>query len=312
MFLVPLLISMVVVSLFPGIYDSLGGTTQAAFSTEGTNAVIGFLVFAAGTTIDFKQIASLMKRHLPLIVFKLAWSAILITIFYFIFGIEGIAGISLLTFTCVIFSLNPAIALAIHKDYGDQQFGGVYGLYGMFGLSFTPLILLSFLTADGGSGGIDWMPIISIFLPLIVGMILGNIDKNFASYFSPIVGLLLPFLGWNLGAGMNLGDAFQSGLAGLLMAVVFLVLMLPIVLFDRYITKNNAGIDGIAIYNVAGISAANPAIVAAAMPVFANDVTSATAIVMMCVIITSIFSPIFAQKVFMKEYGARNVAELEG
>ncbi|KAA9298554.1 MULTISPECIES: 2-keto-3-deoxygluconate permease [Aerococcus] len=309
-FLVPMIISMLLISFFPGMYDVFGGTTQAAFQ-QGTSVVIGFLVFAAGTTLDFKKIGPLLKRHLPMVVFKLVLSTLYILTFYWLFGVEGILGVNLLTFACVMYSLNPAVALAIHSEYGDQQFGAVYGIYGILGMSFTPLILLSLLTASGGGAGIDWNPIISIFIPLIVGALLGNIDPDFADFFSPLIGKLLPFLGWNLGVGMNLMDAISSGLSGLLMAVIFMALMFPLILFDKYVTKVNDGVDGVAIWNVAGMSVANPAIIGAALPaVFATQVTSATAIVMMVCIITSLASPALAQKLSKESESERLEREL--
>ncbi|MCY3035554.1 MULTISPECIES: 2-keto-3-deoxygluconate permease [Aerococcus] len=310
-FLVPMIISMLLISFFPGMYDVFGGTTQAAFQ-NGTSVVIGFLVFAAGTTLDFEKIGPLLKRHLPMVVFKLILSTLYILAFYWLFGLEGIWGINLLTFACVIYSLNPAVALAIHSEYGDQQFGAVYGIYGILGMSFTPLILLSVLTASGsGSAGMDWNPIISIFIPLIVGAVLGNLDPDFADFFSPLIGKLLPFLGWNLGVGMNLMDAISSGLSGVLMAVLFMVLMLPLILFDKYVAKVNDGVDGVAIMNVGGVSVANPAIIGAALPAaFANQVTSATAIVMMVCIITSLVSPALAQKLSKESEDERLEREL--
>lgn len=305
MFLIPMVVSLLLVSIFPNMYDAIGGTTQQAFQM-GTNVVIGLLVFCAGTSLDLKQVGPLLKRHLPMFIFKLAISTVYILVYYWLFGLDGIFGINLLAFACVIYSLNPAVALAIHSNYGDKQFGAMYGIMGLIGLPFMPLILLSILTADGGAAGIDWMPILSIFIPLLVGIVLGNLDKDFTEFFVPMVGGLLPFLGWNLGAAMNIQSAIASGLPGLLMAVIFMVLMFPVIPFDRYVTKQNAGIDGAAIWNVAGMSVANPASVAAALPmVFADQSTSATAIVMMVCIITSIISPIVAQKLYTKEYGAK-------
>ncbi|MGX7107027.1 2-keto-3-deoxygluconate permease [Hutsoniella sourekii] len=308
-FLVPMVVSMLLISFFPNMYEVFGGTTQIAFQ-NGTSAVIGFLVFAAGTSLDIRQVGPLLKRHLPMILFKLVLSTVIIVAFYYLFGVDGVAGINLLAFACVIYSLNPAVALAIHNDYGDQQFGAVYGIFGILGLSFTPLILLSVLTSDGGLGGIDWDPVISIFIPLLVGIALGNIDTDFKEFFTPLVGKLLPFLGWNLGAGMNLMDAVKSGLPGIMMALIFMVLMLPLIPFDKFVTKNNAGVDGAAIWNVAGVSVANPAIVGAALPgLFQEQVTSGTAIVMMVCIITSVISPIVAQRLFQSAYGKNNLHE---
>lgn len=301
MFLVPMVVSMVLISIFPNMYDRFGGTSQASFQM-GTPVVIGLLVFAAGTSLDLKQIVPLLKRHLPMILFKLFWSSLLIYFYYLAFGSQGIFGISLLSFACVIYSLNPAVALAIHSSYGDQRFGAVYGIFGILGMSFTPLILLSLLTADGGAGGIDWNPIISIFIPLIVGMSLGNLDPDFADFFTPMIGRLLPFLGWNLGAGMRIQDALASGGSGLLMTLAFFILMLPLIFFDRYVTKQNAGIDGAAIWNVAGMSVANPALIGLTLPeTFGDDVVAATAIVMMVCIASSLLSPLVAQKLYQRK-----------
>ncbi len=296
MFLVPMIVSMLLISFFPNMYSAVGGTLAELFD-HGTGVIIGLLVFAAGTTIEIKNLVPLLKRHLPMILFKTLWSALLLVLFYFIFGMDGFFGINILAFACVIFSLNPAVAFAIHSEYGDQKFGGVYGLYGIMGMQFAPMIILSLLTSGGDLGAIEWMPIVSVFLPLILGLILGNLDPAFGKFFTPLMGTLLPFLGWNLGTDMNIFSAIGSGASGLIMSILFLVLMLPLLLMDKYVFKKNNGVDGAAIYNVAGMSIGNPAAIAAAFPLlFKSQETSAMAIVAMACIITSIVSPIVAQK----------------
>ncbi|MGI6509833.1 MAG: 2-keto-3-deoxygluconate permease [Erysipelotrichaceae bacterium] len=296
MFLVPMIVSMLLISFFPNMYSAVGGTMAELFD-HGTGVIIGLLVFAAGTTIEIKSLVPLLKRHLPMILFKTLWSALLLVIFFKVFGMEGFLGINILAFGCVIFSLNPAVAFAIHSEYGDKNFGGVYGLYGIMGMQFAPMIVLSLLTSGGDLKAIEWMPIISVFLPLILGLILGNLDPAFGEFFSPLMGKLLPFLGWNLGTDMNLFSAIDSGAAGIIMSILFMVLMLPLILMDKYVFKKNNGVDGAAIWNVAGMSIGNPAAIAMAFPLlFGNQVESAMAIVAMACIITSILSPLIAQK----------------
>lgn len=310
-FLVPMIVSMLLITFFPNMY-SIGGTTEVLFS-QATSVIIGLLVFAAGTTLDVKTIGPLLKRHLPMIIFKLLWSSLLVVIYYKLFGMEGTLGVSFLAFTCVVFSLNPAVAMAIHQSYGDQQFGAVYGIFGVLGMAFGPMIAISLLTSGGSGASLDWSPIISVFIPLIAGAVLGNIDKDFTDLFSPLIGKLLPFLGWNLGAGMNLKDAVSSGVSGVVATVMFMVLMSVLIPFDKYVTKNNKGVDGAALWNVAGMSVSNPAFINAAMPgIFTQqDVTQSTAIVMMVCVITSIVSPIVAQKLFKKGYGVDTVHDLQ-
>lgn len=300
-FLLPMILSMLLISFFPNMYSKIGSITEDTFS-KSLNAMVGILVFSAGTTLDLKQVGPLLKRHVPLMLFKLVISTLYIIGFYYLFGSDGILGINLLAFATVIYSLNPAVALAIHSDYGDKDFPVVYGIYGIFCMSFTPLLLLSFFGISGASGGFNWTPVISIFIPLILGVILGNIDSDFSKLFSPLISGILPFLGWNLGVGMNLGDAIKSGIPGIVMAIIFAIFMLPLVFFDKKISPKDNGIYGAAIWNVAGMSVANPAIIATALGgVYLEQTTSATAIVMMVCIITSILSPILAKKLYDKK-----------
>ena len=52
---------------------------------------------------------------------------------------------------------------------------------------------------------------------------------------------------------MNIQSAIASGLPGILMAGIFMVLLLPLIPFDRYIMKQNAGVDGAAIWYVSSL-----------------------------------------------------------
>ena len=75
-----------------------------------------------------------------------------------------------------------------------------------------------------------------------------------------------------------------------IVTVIFLV-MLPLILMDKFVFKKNNGVDGVAIWN-AGMSIGNPAAIALAFPaLFGDQVQSATAIVaMVCIIIHLISS----------------------
>ena len=161
-------------------YDAISSTTQQTFQM-GTNVVIGLLVFQLDKFRFKNKLCSLLKRHLPMILFKLVISTIYILVFYWLFGLDGILALTYWLCLCDLF-FKPSHALAIHSSYGDKQFGAVYGIMGLIAMPFAPLILLSILTADGGAAGIDWQPIISIFVPLVAGTILGNLDKDFTDF----------------------------------------------------------------------------------------------------------------------------------
>lgn len=58
-----------------------------------------------------------------------------------------------------------------------------------------PVFIYSLSYADG----CEWMLLVSTLIPVILGIILGNIDQEFNKSFGPGVTALLLLLGWNIG-----------------------------------------------------------------------------------------------------------------
>lgn len=298
-FLVPMVVSMVIYSFFPNLFD-MGGPTEAFFSNSGTNYIVGLLVFASGTTVDLKKIGHLMKHQGALVVIKMFISIIFGVIFLLLFGLEGVWGISGLGFLAVILSINPAVHLALTEMYGDKDDASIYPFAVIPALPALPMIMLS-AYISGGFGGIEWTPIISIFLPLVIGIILGNLDPEFGKVFGPVMPAALMLLGWLLGQGMDMFEAIRSGLSGIIVTIIFMVLSMPLMYFiDKKVLKYD-GLAGVSIATVAGMSTAVPATVGTALPAVAGDVTSATAQVLMAAIITSILAPIIVNKLHQKK-----------
>ena len=298
-FIVPMVVSMVIYSFFPSLFN-IGGPTEAFFSNSGTNYIVGLLVFASGTTVDLKKLGHLMKHQGALVLIKMFISIIFGTIFLLVFGLDGVWGISGLGFLAVILSINPAVHLALTEMYGDKDDASIYPFAVIPALPALPMIMLS-AYISGGFSGIEWTPIISIFLPLVIGIILGNLDPEFGKVFGPVMPAALMLLGWLLGQGMDMFEAIRSGISGIIVTIIFMVLSMPLMYFiDKKILKYD-GLAGVSIATVAGMSTAVPATVGAAIPAVAGDVTSATAQVLMAAIITSILAPIIVDKLYQKK-----------
>lgn len=73
---------------------------------------------------------------------------------------------------------------------------------------------------------INFMPLMSILFPLLIGIIIGNLDKDLAKYLSSGMNYIIFFLGWTVGAGINLLDALKSGLPGILMVLLYYLISL--------------------------------------------------------------------------------------
>ncbi len=297
-FIVPLVISMILFTLFPNLFR-IGGITESFLSANGSSFVIGMLCFASGSTIKLSDLKKLLKFQGSLILSKVIPSLILSFGFLYAFGLDGILGISGLAFVATIISTNPAVYVAILNGFGREHEAGIYPFAGVIALPILPLIVMS-VYGSGGLTGVNWWPVVSVFVPLILGMILGNIDPSFSVIFAKCMPALLMLLGWTLGQGMNFIEAIKSGVPGLIMTIFFLIVTLPFALFFERKVLKGAGYSAIGLSTIAGVSTSTPAAVAAAIPELQPYVTSATAILLTGVMITSILSPFLAGRLAKK------------
>lgn len=296
-FLVPMLLSALVYTIWPSLFSSIGGVTEAFLGGSGTNFIIGLICFCSGIGINVNTLGKLFKRHGVLLLVKLVLCIALGLGFIALFGQSGIWGISALAFIVAICSMNPALYVSIVSDFGDEVDKAAIGLVGLFGIPAVPMLIY----AISGQGKIEWMPIISTILPLILGMILGNLDKDFSKIFGAGISVLLPILGWNIGQSMNLIEGLQSGIYGVILVVLFYILMSPLVLVDKKVLKND-GIAALSMNSVAGVSASFPAIVAQSNPDLAPYVTSATTQIVTVAIITILITPMLTRMLHKRTY----------
>ena len=64
---------------------------------------------------------------------------------------------------------------------------------------------------------IPMMSLVAVIVPMILGMIIGNVDKSMMKFFAPMADILIPFVGLTLGAGINLKDVVKGGPQGILL-----------------------------------------------------------------------------------------------
>lgn len=285
-FLVPMLLSAVFYTFWPDLFQ-IGGLTEHIFGGAGTNGIIGAILFCSGVGIDLSKISYALKRQGILLLIKFVIGVSLSLLFISFFGQSGILGISALAFTITICSINPAVYLSLMQQYGNEQDVAVYGVTGLFSIAAVPMIVYGF--ASGG--GMDWMPVISTLIPMAAGIILGNLDPQFRTFFMPALPGLTFLMGWNLGYGLNLVEALKAGGGGIVLAVLFYIISVPYLLTDRFVLKND-GTVGATFMTVAGLSVSTAGILGAIYPdVLGPYVTAAASQVLLVVVITSVITP---------------------
>ena len=254
---VPMFFACIINTFMPNLLQ-IGPMTSAITSKEGLNALIDVTLVAVGSQLTFKRLRLALHRGLVLLISKILTGLILGFIFFRLFGRDGILGISALAFIAAISNQNNSIFIGLISDFGDEYDVASAAITAIISVPIFTFLILSVL----GVADISPNSILDLALPIIVGIVLGNIDKNFCEFLAGTQKFTLPFLGFAIGAGINIMDIFKGGLAGVILSLLTLgasfIISVPA---DIYINKR-PGWAGIANYTAAGNSVIVPALVA--------------------------------------------------
>lgn len=199
-----------------------------------------------------------------------------------------LAGLSTLALVSAMDMTNGGLYASLMNQYGSKEESGAFVL---MSVESGPLMTMVIL---GSAGLASFEPhhFVGAVLPFLVGFALGNLDHDLREFFSRAVQTLIPFFGFALGNTINLGVILDTGLLGIALGVlVIIVTGIPLIFADRLIGGGN-GTAGLAASSTAGAAVANPVIIAQMNPAFAKIAPAATALVATSVIVTSILVPI--------------------
>ena len=112
---------------------------------------------------------------------------------------------------------------------------------------------------EAGFGEAQVMQIISLIIPFILGMVLGNMDMDIRKVFAGGNAIILPFLGFEFGSTINLIDAAKMLPQGLLMSIIyFIIVITPSYIFERTVL-HRPGYASVASGSLAGVALVSPA-----------------------------------------------------
>ena len=135
------------------------------------------------------------------------------------------------------------------------------------------------------------LQIVSLLIPFVLGMILGNLDEDIRKVFAGGNAIILPFLGFEFGSTINLFDAFKMLPQGLLLSVLyFIIVITPSYIFERRVL-HRPGYASVASASLAGVALAIPSMAAQANTALEQYTTSAVAILAFVLAVTNILCP---------------------
>ncbi|MEA1063620.1 2-keto-3-deoxygluconate permease [Apirhabdus apintestini] len=302
MMIVPLVLGALINTFAPEALQ-VGGFTTALFK-NGAPALLGAFLLCMGAGIHIKAAPKslLIGGGITLTKFVVAVA------FGFIvekaFGANGIWGLSSVAIIAAMSNTNGGLYAALAGEFGQQNEVGATPL---MSLSDGPILTMIAL-GSAGMANIPIMSIVVVIIPMLIGMLLGNLDAQMRDFLSKGGPLLIPFFAFALGTSIDLGMLLKGGIAGILLGVLTTLLGgFFNIKVDRLL--GGTGIAGAAASSTAGNAVATPLAIATADPSLAKVVAAATPLVATSVIVTAILTPMLTSWVAKRN---RRTMRVEG
>jgi 2-keto-3-deoxygluconate permease len=293
MMIVPLFIGVILNSFFPGVLNIGGLTTSLA---KGSSALIAAFLLCMGAGIKFRSAPKALKKGVAVTFTKFLFGALLgIAVARFL-SPNGLFGLSALAIIAAVTNSNGGLYAALAGEFGDETDVGAIAVLSANDGPFLTMIALGV----AGLASMPMMPLVGVILPLLIGVVLGNLDEDLRKFLLNGGMVLIPFFAFSLGAGLDFNTIIKAGLPGILLGLITTFFGgIFNILSDRAV--GGTGIAGAAASSTAGNAVATPAALALVDPSIAPLVPDATSQIAAAVVTTIILTPILTQLVAKRE-----------
>lgn len=283
---VPLLLGALINTFFPEVLE-IGGFTTHLFKT-GAMPILAVFLFCTGSQINVKQAGLPLTKGVILTLVKFFLGAALGILVNNLFGVKGVLGIAPIAFIAAITNSNGGLYAALAGEYGDSTDVGAISILSINDGPF--LTMLAF-----GATGIAEIPIIDLvatIVPILIGLILGNLDEELREFLEPGASMIIPFFAFPLGSALDFRQIIEAGFPGILLGVTNTLVTGFGGYFAMKLLKSEHPQVGAAIGTTAGNAVATPAALAAVDPSLEAIASTATVQIAAAIIVTAIFCPI--------------------
>ena len=290
MMLVPLLLGACIATFAPHAGAFFGSFTNALFT--GSLNVLSVFYVCMGASIDVRATPYILKKGGALFAGKVSAGVLVGVVLGHFLHEQPIssglfAGVSTLAVVAAMNDTNGGLYMALSGRYGRPQDAAAYSVMSIESGPFLTMLTLGV----AGLAAFPWPVLLGAVLPLIVGVVLGNLDHEMRAFLKPAIPIMIPFFAFGLGNTLDLHHVVEAGAMGVLLGVAVVAVTGPVLILMDRLTGGN-GVAGIAAASSAGNSAAVPALVAAANPAYAAAAKPATVLVVASIIVTGILTPL--------------------
>jgi 2-keto-3-deoxygluconate permease len=285
----PLLTGSLITTFFPHAGAYFGSFTGALFT--GALSILAVFYFCLGTLIDVRTLPQVGRRGGLILITKASLGVLMGFVFGHYLGTDPVrsgwwAGLSTLAVVAAFNDTNGGLYIALTEQYGTPQESAAYSMMALESGPFLTMLTL-------GAAGLAAFPLqtlVGAILPLVAGILFGNLDPDLRRFFGSATPALIPFYAFALGATLDLHRVWDAGLLGILLGLAVVLISAPVLLIVDKL-NGGKGTAGIAAASTASNAAAVPALVAAANSKYAEAAVPATALVASAVIVTSLLVP---------------------
>ena len=288
MMIIPLILGALCNSFIPQAIEIGGFTTDLL--KNGVNAFVAMFFVCSGSQIKLREAATPIIRGTVLCAAKIGIGAVVGLAVAKIWGMNGVLGHSPLALVSAITNSSGTLYVSLAQEFGDKNDVAAIGPLCINDLPFVTMVVFG----AAGLAEIPFMSLVASLFPLILGIILGNIDENIRKFLAPGCNVIIPFVAFALGANLRFQSLLSAGMSGILLGIIT-TLTTGIGGYYAYALTNHGKprAVGAAIGSCAGICSATPMYVASVDSSLMPYVAEATAACTAATLLTAILCPIF-------------------
>lgn len=286
--LIPLILAVVIATFVPQAFQ-IGGYVTALFY-DGNACMMGFFLIVCGSSIDVRQVGLPLYKGVIMTGTKFLLGVALGMIVGAAFGPAGVLGLTPFVIIAAITNSNSSLYISLSSQFGNASDTGAVSILALNDGPFFTLVALG----ATGLANIPFMSLVATIVPLLIGFIWGNLDKEFRRVCATAQPIVTFFMTISIGSKTDVGTIITAGasgvILGLLSAVTAVVFFFVI---NLLLPKKERNAMGAAIGTTALNSAQTPAAVGEADPTMQQYVPMATAQCATASVITLFLCPFF-------------------
>lgn len=285
--IVPMFVGVLCNTFIPNALD-IGGFTTGMFK-NGTSCLLGMFLLLNGASINVKKVGMPLYKGSVLTLMKLVFGVGFGLAVSAVCGAAGFAGISSMAIIAALTNSAGGLYLGLAQQYGDETDAGAISILSLNDGPFFTMIAMG----AAGLASIPFSTFVATLIPLIIGIIWGNLDDTFRKVASDALPIITFFMMIPIGAGMSLTSLVEGGLAGILLALISAsTAFLFFILYQFCLPKTKRNAMGAAVGTTAANATSVPVSVAEIDAAWAPYASVATAQVAVAAIVTAFTAPL--------------------